>query len=150
MLMNNRMIWILLVLAHPLLAEIMPAPLFRDGAVLQRDKPVPVWGRAEAGAKVRVAFAGQTQSTTADARGRWRVSHHEPNIQFNFQPGRTDHSPISFPDWKIGCLQIFRKHVANPQHLRLLGKGVDHMVRLGLPVMPGILRGPFRPESQAV
>ena len=73
MMLKSLIPWILLLLAHPLLAEIIPAPLFRDGAVLQRDKPVPVWGRAEAGTKVSVAFAGQTQSTTADTRGRWQV-----------------------------------------------------------------------------
>lgn len=54
-------------------AVVVPAPLFTDNAVLQRDKPVPVWGTAEAGEKVSVAFAGQSQSTTADAAGRWRV-----------------------------------------------------------------------------
>ena len=69
--MKNRIPWILLLLAHPLQAEIVPAPLFRDGAVLQRDKPVPVWGRTEAGGKVTVFFAGQRKTATSDARGRW-------------------------------------------------------------------------------
>jgi hypothetical protein len=59
--------------SKPLEAEIVPAPLFRDGAVLQRDKPVPVWGRTEAGGKVIITFAGQTKTATADARGRWQV-----------------------------------------------------------------------------
>jgi sialate O-acetylesterase len=71
--LKDRIPWILLLLAHPLQAEIVPAPLFRDGAVLQRDKPVPVWGRTEAGGKVTVTFAGQTKTATADARGRWQV-----------------------------------------------------------------------------
>jgi sialate O-acetylesterase len=57
-----------------LLANITPAPLFKDGAVLQRDKPVPVWGTANAGEKVTVTFAGQTKSATADANGRWMVT----------------------------------------------------------------------------
>jgi sialate O-acetylesterase len=44
--------------------------------VLQREKPVPVWGRAAAGENVRVEFAGATRSVKtarADAEGRWRV-----------------------------------------------------------------------------
>lgn len=61
------------LLAVRLHAVVVPAPLFTDNAVLQRDKPVPVWGTAEAGEKVSVAFAGQSRSTTADAAGRWRV-----------------------------------------------------------------------------
>lgn len=54
-------------------AEVSLAPLFTDHAVLQRDKPVPVWGWAAPGEKITVAFAGQTRGTVADATGRWRV-----------------------------------------------------------------------------
>ena len=46
---------------------------FNDGAVLQRDRNVPVWGKAAPGAKVTVAFAGQSVETVAGADGRWRV-----------------------------------------------------------------------------
>lgn len=48
-------------------------PLFQDHAVLQRDQPIPVWGQADPGDTVSVAFARQTVSTRADANGRWRV-----------------------------------------------------------------------------
>ncbi|MBK1882981.1 hypothetical protein JIN85_11180 [Luteolibacter pohnpeiensis] len=64
----------LLLLAEPVSAEIVLAPLFQDGAVLQREKKVPVWGRATAGKEVTVEFSGQTKTTTADAAGRWQVS----------------------------------------------------------------------------
>ena len=46
---------------------------FTDGAVLQRGRPVPVWGRAAPGSTVKVAFAGAEQSAVADDDGRWRV-----------------------------------------------------------------------------
>ena len=48
--------------------------IFGSNMVLQRDKPVPVWGTAAAGQKVTVSFAGQSKSTTADASGSWRVT----------------------------------------------------------------------------
>ncbi len=54
-------------------AEIKPASLFADRMVLQRDRPVRVWGSAAAGEPVQVEFGGQTQSTTADTEGRWQV-----------------------------------------------------------------------------
>ncbi len=54
-------------------AEVVLAPLFTDHAVLQRDKPVPIWGRADAGEKITVTFAGQTHATTAAKDGRWIV-----------------------------------------------------------------------------
>lgn len=51
----------------------MPS-VFSNRMVLQRDKPVPVWGETEAGAKVTVAFAGQQKSATAGDDGTWSVS----------------------------------------------------------------------------
>lgn len=55
-----------------------PAPLlhamFQDHAVLQRDRPIPVWGAAGAGETVTVTLARQTVTTRAAADGRWRVS----------------------------------------------------------------------------
>jgi sialate O-acetylesterase len=55
--------------AAPVAPEL--APLFQDRAVLQRERPVPVWGRAAAGEHVSVSFAGQTVGATAGADGRW-------------------------------------------------------------------------------
>ncbi|MBC8009404.1 MAG: sialate O-acetylesterase [Burkholderiales bacterium] len=60
--------------AASLFADVKPSALFQDHAVLQREKPVPVWGVADAGEKVTVTFAGQSLSTTADAAGRWSVT----------------------------------------------------------------------------
>ncbi len=46
-------------------------PLFSDHVVLQRDVPVPVWGWAEPGQRIKVALAGQSVETTADTSGKW-------------------------------------------------------------------------------
>ncbi len=51
----------------------LPA-IFGDGMVLQRDKPVAVWGTADAGKPVAVSFAGRTVKTTADSEGRWKLA----------------------------------------------------------------------------
>lgn len=64
----------LLASSAALLADVRPASLFQDHAVLQRDKPVPVWGAADAGENVTVTFAGQTKTATAGADGRWSVT----------------------------------------------------------------------------
>jgi len=49
------------------------AAIFTDHGVLQRDMPVPVWGRGPAGAKLTVEFAGQTVVGEVDKSGRWLV-----------------------------------------------------------------------------
>jgi sialate O-acetylesterase len=54
-------------------ADVIPAPLFTNNAVLQRDKPIPVWGTADPGEKISVTFAGHTVATMADATGRWHA-----------------------------------------------------------------------------
>ena len=46
---------------------------FQDYAVLQRDKPIPVWGLASPSAQVDVTFAGTTAHATADASGNWHA-----------------------------------------------------------------------------
>ena len=54
-------------------ADVSLASPFQDHAVLQRDKPLPVWGRAAPGEKVTVEFLGQKVGATTDADGRWIV-----------------------------------------------------------------------------
>lgn len=52
-------------------AELRLPAVLSDHAVLQRDRPVNVWGWADPGQTVEVALAGQQASADADARGRW-------------------------------------------------------------------------------
>ena len=47
---------------------------FSDHMVLQREKPIAVWGRALAGQKVRVTFGEQVKDAIADRNRQWRVS----------------------------------------------------------------------------
>ncbi|MBC8872709.1 MAG: hypothetical protein H8E44_25025 [Planctomycetes bacterium] len=53
---------------------LLPATLFRDHAVIQRDLPVPVWGHGVPGTEMRVAFGDQKKQTTVDEFERWRVT----------------------------------------------------------------------------
>ena len=46
------------------------AALFSDNMVLQRDRPVPIWGWSKPGDRVAVEFAGQKKTATADAAGK--------------------------------------------------------------------------------
>jgi hypothetical protein len=46
---------------------------FRDNAILQREMPVPVWGWSKPGTTVTVEFAGQKESATAGADGKWML-----------------------------------------------------------------------------
>ena len=48
-------------------------PVFSDHAVLQRGKPIAVWGTADPGEKVTVALGGARRTATAARDGSWRV-----------------------------------------------------------------------------
>ena len=48
-------------------AEVKLARLFSDHVVLQRQKPIPVWGWANANETVNVSLAGQMKQTRADS-----------------------------------------------------------------------------------
>lgn len=47
--------------------------IFQDHAVLQRDQPIRVWGRAKPGEEVRIALAGKRARGRADSDGRWEA-----------------------------------------------------------------------------
>ncbi len=54
-------------------AEVRLPRLFGDHMVLQREKPVRIWGWADKGEKVAVSFAGQEKAATAGDDGKWLV-----------------------------------------------------------------------------
>ena len=54
-------------------AKVTLPQLFQSGMVLQRGKPIPVWGTADAGETVTITFNKKQYTAVADGQGRWRV-----------------------------------------------------------------------------
>lgn len=66
---------LLLLLACPALAQApLMHPMFQDHAVLQRDRPIRVWGDSAPGMGVTVSLAGASSHGKADAAGHWSVT----------------------------------------------------------------------------
>ena len=61
------------LIASPATAQLRLAHLFSDHAVLQRDRPIHVWGWARAGSSIAVALHDQHAATVADRLGRWEI-----------------------------------------------------------------------------
>jgi sialate O-acetylesterase len=57
----------------PAFSQVQLPNLFSDHAVLQRDKPLPIWGWAKPGEIVTVSFHDQNARVTADDVGCWKV-----------------------------------------------------------------------------
>jgi len=66
--------WFALALPAVAATPVLELPLlFSDGAVLQRDRPLPVWGQAAPGTQVQVGLDGTRVQTVAGADGRWSL-----------------------------------------------------------------------------
>ena len=72
--MRSRLLMVAVLCASCAEAAVRLPHLFSDGMILQRDRPVPVWGGAEPGEKVAVEFAGQHKSAKTGPDGRWSVT----------------------------------------------------------------------------
>jgi sialate O-acetylesterase len=57
-------------------ADVVPNSLFTDHAVLQREKPILIWGTSDPGEQVRVSLTNETGTNAAgqaNADGRWMI-----------------------------------------------------------------------------
>jgi len=67
------------LLSHRLMADVSLPRIFSSHMVLQRDKPVPVWGWADPGEKVTIVLSDkqqnkiQTETVKADKSGNWKI-----------------------------------------------------------------------------
>ncbi|MCX2452519.1 sialate O-acetylesterase [Pedobacter sp. PLR] len=54
-------------------AKVLLPQILSSNMVLQRDKPLNIWGFGASGEAVSVSFAGQQKQTITDAEGKWKV-----------------------------------------------------------------------------
>jgi len=59
--------------ADPVTSDLALPAMFGDHMVLQRDIPLPVWGRGRPGEAVTVTVAERVAEATVDANGYWSL-----------------------------------------------------------------------------
>lgn len=73
-----RVLWMTLICCLISVAQVCAAPrlprVLGDHMVLQRGRPIHIWGWADAGETVRVTMLGQARQAVADRAGQWSVS----------------------------------------------------------------------------
>jgi len=62
------------VLAIPANAELSLPHFFSNGMVLQRDREVAIWGKADPGANITLNFKGRQVNVWADGNGHWKAT----------------------------------------------------------------------------
>ena len=86
-------------------ADVVPAGLFSRGAVLQRDRRIPVWGAADSGERVTVTLRDQSAVTVAKA-GKWSVVLPPIPAGGPYKLIITGHNRVVIPDLLIGDVYI--------------------------------------------
>lgn len=75
--MRSVRAWVILAVLNGLLPIVVGAielpPVLSSHMVLQRDRPVPIWGTGDANERITVEFASQKKETQADASGKWKL-----------------------------------------------------------------------------
>jgi sialate O-acetylesterase len=70
---KNISFFLLLLLAIAARADVKLPQIFSDHMVLQRNKPIHVWGWAASGEAVKVTLGTASQNTKANKQGKWEV-----------------------------------------------------------------------------
>jgi Domain of unknown function (DUF303). len=55
-------------------AQLLLPKILGNNMVLQRNKPVPLWGKANAGDDIAIQFNHQSKTTKADGQGNWKLT----------------------------------------------------------------------------
>ncbi|WP_297093879.1 sialate O-acetylesterase [uncultured Draconibacterium sp.] len=96
----------LLLLSVSLHAQVSLPYVFSDHMILQREKPIPVWGWGTPGADLTITFAGQEVLTTTDEDGKWRINLVKMEAggpyEMKVYEGENEEASVVFQDVLIG------------------------------------------------
>ena len=93
---------LLSVAACSVFATITLPKIFGDNMVLQRNKPITIWGWAKAGEKVTVRFNQQQKSVVAGKSGKWQLQLQPENAGGPYQLRVTGKNTISLQNILVG------------------------------------------------
>ena len=73
--MKRRLLTFVFILSCSVsaLANVTLPDVISSSMVLQRDRSIPIWGKADPGESITVRFGNQTKTATADGEGKWIV-----------------------------------------------------------------------------
>lgn len=131
----------------PAQADVRPASIFTDNLVLQRDQPVPVWGRAAPGETVTVEFAGQKVSTQADGAGKWKVAL-KP-MPANASPQTLTINTTTFTNVLVGDVWLCSGQSNMGLEVRKALNASQDIARANYPLIRGFMVGAITSTNQS-
>ena len=124
----------LLFAASQMIAQLSMPSFFSDHMVLQREKPIRIWGTAHSGEKISVTLGDIKKSIRADKNGKWLVSL--PPMQAGGPYTLTVKSPeqsLSFSDILIGEVWICSGQSNMEFRLRSANHAVEEIAAANYP-----------------
>lgn len=97
---------LLIVLLIDVDAQLHLPQIFGDSMVLQRGRPIAVWGWGQSGEKITIQFHNQSQSAVVGADGSWRVNLAEEKAGGPYRLLVTGSCQIEFKDVLVGDVWI--------------------------------------------
>jgi sialate O-acetylesterase len=131
-------------------ANVTVPGIFGSHMVLQRGMKVPVWGKADAGEAVTVKVAGQSQSTTAGADGKWRVTLDPLDSATPVEMTVTGKNALIFTDVLVGEVWLCSGQSNMSFPLHSASNGADAVAKANRPTMRLFTVGrttPDRPQD---
>ncbi|HZF64761.1 MAG TPA: sialate O-acetylesterase, partial [Chitinophagaceae bacterium] len=104
--MKTVFLALFILITHYSFADVTMPNLFGNNMVLQREKPIPIWGRAEVGEKITVTFNNQVKTTIADKDGKWIVKLAPEKAGGPFILTATGKNKISYSNVLVGEVWI--------------------------------------------
>ena len=95
-------ILLLLLFVQGLSAEVSLPKIFGDHMVLQRSKPIILWGYADPGETISIDFDQQKRETRTDESGKWKVTFHPMTAGGPFEMHISGKNQLILSDVLIG------------------------------------------------
>lgn len=97
---------LLSISTYSVLATVTLPKIFGDNMVLQRNKPISIWGWANAGEKIAVQFNQQKKAVVTDKMGKWQLLLQPENAGGPYQLTITGKNTITLQNILVGEVWI--------------------------------------------
>ena len=95
-----------LIQAVHLFADVTLPKIFGDNMVLQRNKPIPLWGWGKPNEKITIRFNHQTKTVTTDLNGNWKVTLEKESAGGPYQLVLKGINTVTFKNILVGEVWI--------------------------------------------
>lgn len=100
--LKNLLLFVFLFMAASVAANVKLPQVFSDHMVLQRNKPIQVWGWADAGENVKVSIGTASQTVKAGKDGKWQATLAQMGAGGPYTVVVTGKNTVQFNDVMIG------------------------------------------------